>query len=351
MAEYSKKKIQETEDSGFGKYEENTGGGTPMGQGGKYAKGGRGVWKDEYDKKPKRDEGQPRTSDGKFTYNSVNGKGLKYESRGKTVNPLLTGGENGIMIDDVEKGFSKQSGAYWDKYKDSWYTKGGEIVTTDLKTRIAAETIWNLAKKKYDTVKGEFQGESHVFDETKKGRPGKEEAAAKQKVEATGEEQPVISQKTGGIKLKPGSVFVPSKPVGETPKPKAPAPQPAAPIAPTPVIPAQPTEPAPQPEATTAPAPTTPAEPVKFGSGKYTSEQAKAVRDQIKAEYAKAGEEYDPIFDNDEFLEQFIDSQGGASLFAEPTNENDANEEDTIEKEEDSEKIKKIKAMGFDGED
>lgn len=96
---YVKDKAKE---NGFGEYSEDTGGGTPMGKGQKLSAGGRGTWEDNYDKKPHRVSGQPRTEDGKFTYNAVNGKPLKAiskvggHSRGTTVSPLLTGGENGV---------------------------------------------------------------------------------------------------------------------------------------------------------------------------------------------------------------------------------------------------------------
>ena len=248
---FQKKKIEETQGSGFKKYQENVGGGNSPepGDPNKRAPGVNSEYRQENN-----DTMQPRTKDGKFTYKSVNGKSIdpKYgESRGKTVNPLLTGGENGVMIDDVERDFASQSGKYWSKYKDSWYQKGGEIVTTDLKTRVAAEAIWNVAKRNYNEVTGEFGGnikfqhqlgngsvkagsgfggaeEKKTFEETKKGRSGKEEQAAKQKAKATGEEQAVIEQSTGGIKLKPGTVI---------PKPAPVAPTPGASVGTTPVVP------------------------------------------------------------------------------------------------------------------
>ena len=235
---FQKKKIQDTENSGFGSYQEGVGGG-----GSPKAKDPNqrapGVNSDY--RKQNNDTMQPRTGDGKFTYKSVNGQSIdpKYgPSRGKTVNPLLTGGENGIKIEDVETDFANQSGAYWNKYKDKWYTKGGEMVTSgDFKTRVAAETIWNVAKRRYDTVKGEFEGESSVFNETKKGRPAADEKAAKQKAQATGEEQAVINQNTGAIKTKPGTPPM----VAPTPKPMPTpirrTPQPGATSGPTPIAP------------------------------------------------------------------------------------------------------------------
>lgn len=301
---FQKKKIQETQGSGFGKYQEAVGGG-----GSPEAKDPlqRAPGVNSSFRKQNNDTMQPRTNDGKFTYKSVNGEAIdpKYgPSRGKTVNPLLTGGENGIMIEDVEKDFSNKYGAYWNKYKDSWYKKGGEIVTTgDFKVRVAAETIWEVAKRRYDTVKGEFEGESSVFEETKKGRPGKEEMAAKQKAQATGEETPVIEQISGGIKLKPGTIEVkpetkPTKPTKPTMGSKAET---------TPVVPSEPTTEKEEEKVTNFASENEP-----VGSGKYTSAQMKSVRDYLKTEL---GGEYDPMFDDDEILEQFIDSQGGDIIF------------------------------------
>ena len=236
---FQKKKIQDTKDSGFGQYQEGVGGGSSP-EAKDPNQRAPGVNSDY--RKQNNDTMQPRTDDGKFTYKSVNGQSIdpKYgPSRGKTVNPLLTGGENGVKIEDVETQFANNSGAYWDKYKDKWYTKGGEVVTTgDFKTRVAADTVWNVAKRKYDTVKGEFEGESSVFEETKKGRSSKEESAAKQQAQASGEEQAVINQETGAIKTKPGTPPM----VAPTPTPKpTPRPQPtpgatpgSTPIAPGP---------------------------------------------------------------------------------------------------------------------
>lgn len=214
---FKKKKIQDTQGSGFGSYQEDVGGGGSPNPRDPNQKG-PGV-NSQY-RQNNNDTMQPRTGDGKFTYKSVNGQSIdpKYgPSRGKTVNPLLTGGQNGVMIDDVEGQFAGQSGVYWDKYKDKWYRKGGEIVTTDFKVRVAADAIWEVAKRRYDSVKGEFQRESDVFAETKKGRPGAEERRAKQVVANTWEEAPVISQSSGGIKMKPGVQVQPPVPQQPTP--------------------------------------------------------------------------------------------------------------------------------------
>ena len=77
---------------------------------------------------------------------------------------------------------------------------------SDWSTRVAADTIWNVAKRRYDSVKGEFVREGKVFSESKKGKLGSEELAAKQLAQATGQEQAVMDQGTGAIKVKPGTV-------------------------------------------------------------------------------------------------------------------------------------------------
>lgn len=260
MAKYQKKKIQDTENSGFGKYDENTGGGAspePWEPG----THGHGVNSDY--RQENNDTWQPRTSDGKFTYKSVNGKSIDPQygpSRGKTVNPLLTGGVNGIMIDDVEQQFYNKSGKYYDKYKDKWYQKGSEYILMSqgkhhkagFATRVAGDAIWNVAKQIYNEVTGDFGGdikfkhgigkdrdnpisykigsgyggkeESKTFQEGKRGAPAPEEKAAKQLAQATGQEQAVIDKSSGGIKLKPGVKLTPPQP--------RPAPQPA-PIGPS----------------------------------------------------------------------------------------------------------------------
>ena len=229
MAKYQKKKIQDTEGSGFGKYKEGVGGGGSP-ERGDPTKHGHGVNSDY--RQANNDTMQPRTNDGKFTYKSVNGQSIdsKYgPSRGKTVNPLLTGGENGIKISDVEQQFYNQSGAIWDKYKDKWYQKGSEYALMSqgskhkagFSTRVSGDAIWNVAKRRYDKVKGEFTGESSVFKEGKKGARTAEEQNAIQKAQQTGEEQAVIDQSSGAIKLKPGTPkTLPTPPAATTPKSK-----------------------------------------------------------------------------------------------------------------------------------
>ena len=344
---FQKKKIEETKGSGFGQYQEGVGGGgSPQARDpNKRAPGVNSDYRQENN-----DTNQPRTDDGKFTYKSVNGKSIdpKYgPSRGKTVNPLLTGGENGVKIDDVEQEFASQSGSYWNKYKDKWYQKGGEIVTTDLKTRVAADTIWNVAKRRYDSVKGEFEQESTVFSETKKGRAGKEEQAAKQKVQSTGEEQAVINTGTGGIKLKPGTV-VPQ------PLPKAPQPSPSAGTSggATPVIPSggqQPgQQPQPQPQSgvnATASASNT------AGSLIHSAAQLQQARDLL----TNAGVDLTGVTDEqlDAIVDDYIDfnattsgEEGGEGEGGDEENKVET-ETETETVEEDSEATKKIKNMGF----
>lgn len=249
MAE--KTKIQDTKDSGFGQYDTANGGGTP--QGGKFGgPNGRVGWKKRGE--PGHRESQPRTKDGKFTYNSVNGKPLAETSnpkRGETVNPLLTGGENGVKIKDVESQFSSKSGSYWDKYKDSWYRNASESTGTNTRgkigVKVAAEPIWEIARHSYDVKKGELGGESENW-KAKAGARSKEAQAAIQKQEATGKEQFVEEQadksiKTGKQPLKQSTITPvwrrKAAPAAQsaptpTPQPSAPTPQPSAPQGPAP---------------------------------------------------------------------------------------------------------------------
>lgn len=339
-----KKKIQDIEDSGFGKYDELNGGGTPVGGifGGE---NGRVGWAKRGS--PGHREAQPRTEDGKFTYSSVNGKSLSPESdptRGKTVNPLLTGGKNGVLIEDVEKEFGEKSGKIWDEYKDKWYQKGGEYVLSDLKTHVSAKAIWQVARGSYDSVKGEFQGESATFDKIKSGKKSAEEKAAKQKAEATGEEQAVMA-KEGGIKVAPGTIQAKTyvKPTIAKTAPEK-----------SPVIPTgESVSEEEKKEVSSESAGPTKIE-VKnianepFGkSGKYTVGQAEAVKEEIKKQL---GDEFDEEDWDDEAIESFIDSNGGEALFVKEEKAEEKKEETPEakpEEEEDSETIKKIKKMGF----
>jgi len=283
------KKIQETEGGNFGNYKESTGGGTPFEKGNSNTRTTRENGKKREAQNPTTN--QPRTNDGKFTYKSVNGKSIdpKYgPSRGKTVNPLLTGGENGIEISDVEKQFGGQSGSYWDKYKDKWYQKGGKVVTQGLSTKVSAETIWNMAKRRYDTVKGEFLGESESWS-TKTGKKSAAEQAAVEKAKATGEQQYAIDASTGAIETK-GGLKKAMKDFAE--KKKAPVveePKVAEPAAEAPVE--APKE--------------NPEDKKPWGSGKYNIGQKNKAISVIKE---MLGDEYDAeIWEDEGSLEEFIE--------------------------------------------
>lgn len=232
-------KIQDTEESGFGDYQESTGGGHPFKAGDSNTRTTRANGKL---REQENDTKQPRDKYGHFTYKSVNGKAIdpKYgPSRGKTVNPLLTGGDGTIKIDDVKGQFAAKSGAYWDKYKDKWYQKGSELVLTDMKTKVSGKDIWDVGKERYDTVKGEFTGESSVFS-SKSGKSSQEEKAAKSEVAKTGKQAYVYNPDKSIKKyVKKGEMPV------EAPKaPEMPAPQPAPAPAPAVETPKAP-EPAP----------------------------------------------------------------------------------------------------------
>lgn len=279
------RKIQDTEDSGFGKYAESTGGGHP------FEAGNSNTRTTQENGKLRKSENagktdQPRTADGKLTYKSVNGQSIdpKYgPSRGKTVNPLLTGGKNGVMIEDVEKDFKSQSGSYWDKYKDKWFTKGGKVVTEGLSTKISAQTIWELAKQKYDTVKGEFEGESENWS-TKGGKKSAAEKEAIEKVKETGEQQYAIDKASGAIETKGGMAKAIKEFVEEKKKP-APAKEEV------------------KVEEKVEEKPDTSKMP--WGkSGKFTVADSEVARNKIKAEM---GENYDEEFWTDEFLEEFME--------------------------------------------
>jgi len=284
------KKIQETEGSGFGEYKESTGGGHP------FEAGNSNTRTTQENGKLRQSENagktnQPRDLGGRFTYKSVNGQSIdpKYgPSRGKTVNPLLTGGDGTIKIEDVEKQFGSQSGSYWDKYKDKWHQAGGKVVTEGLQTKISAEEIWNLAKKKYDTVKGEFEGESENW-QTKTGAKSAAEKAAIEKVKATKQQQNPIDVSTGAIETKGGlkkkmQDFVKAK---TEPKVQEKAPEAEkAPEQPSPIVSEEDKQP--------------------WGSGKYNIGQKKKALERAKQEL---GDEYDPmLWEDDSFLEEFIDS-------------------------------------------
>ena len=281
------KKIQDYEDSGFGKYKESTGGGHP------FEAGNSNTRTTQENGKLRQSENagktnQPRDNQGHFTYKSVNGQSIdpKYgPSRGKTVNPLLTGGDGTIKIEDVEQQFGSQSGSYWDKYKDKWHTSGGKVVTQGLQTKISAQEIWNLAKKKYDTVKGEFEGESENW-QTKTGKKSTAEKAAIEKVQATGQQQNPIDVHTGAIETKGGlkakmQEFAKAKKEPEQPKVEEKVQEQGQSYV-------------------------SEEDKQSWGSGKYNMGQKKKALERAKQEL---GDEYDPmLWEDDAFLEEFIDS-------------------------------------------
>lgn len=343
MAKYQKKKIQDTDNSNFGNYQEGVGGGASP-EKGDPSKHGHGVNSDH--RRANNDTMQPRTDDGKFTYKSVNGQSInpKYgPSRGETVNPLLTGGENGVKIDDVEQQFAAKSGAIWNKYKDKWYVKGSEYVLMsqgkghkkEFATRVAGDAIWEVGKRRYDKIKGEFEGESKTFEEGKKGKMGKEEKAAKQLAETTGQEQAVL-ESSGGIKLKPGVTFTPST------KPQPSRPRPTTSNTGSGTQPAQPTQPS---------VPVSTASVSDISNADYTPKYSDDDIEAAKAALKEGGFTDDEIADfdalspkeKDDYIDKYFDTD---------TEESEETTETTVEskepeKEEDSETVKKIKDLGF----
>lgn len=203
--------IKETEDGGFGTYSEEKGGGSPKGGiwGGT---NGRVGWSKRENMgevlQGEHREDQPRTDDGKFTYNSVNGKETKYESRGKTVNPLLTGGKNGIKIDEARRQFAAKSGELYEKYKDKWYVKGSEKIVKEgrkFKTVVAQHDVFEIARVSFDIKKGAFTYEDEAWSEKGKvGARSKAEKAARAEARKSGAET-FVSDGAGGIARKPGT--------------------------------------------------------------------------------------------------------------------------------------------------
>lgn len=206
--------IKDTEGGNFGNYKENNGGGTPRG-GVWGGKNGRVGW-DEREKSGELPQNahrkeQPRTNDGKFTYNSVNGKETKYESRGETVNPLLTGGENGVYIEDVDKRgkthdgvksqFANKKGDLYDKYKDKWYQKDSKLITKEgrkYKVKLSANDIWEIARVSFDVKKGSFTYEDENFNKSKAGRRSRDDKTAMQNARKDNAEQ-FVKSNSGGI--------------------------------------------------------------------------------------------------------------------------------------------------------
>ena len=204
--------IKDTEGGNFGNYDESKGGGSPKG-GVWGGKSGRVGW-DERQKAGELKQGdhrqdQPRTNDGKFTYNSVNGKETKYESRGETVNPLLTGGENGIKIDEAKQQFASKQGSLYDKYKDKWYQRGSELISKNgrkYNVKLSQNDIWEIARISFNIKEGAFTMENQNFLQTKAGRRSQNEKEAIQNAKANKQETFVKSSApTGGIQQKAGS--------------------------------------------------------------------------------------------------------------------------------------------------
>lgn len=355
MAKFQKKKIQDTKNSNFGHYSEDTGGGIPFDKGNTNT---RTTQENGKLRKANNDTMQPRTDDGKFTYKSVNGQSInpKYgPSRGKTVNPLLTEGENGIYIDDVESQFANKKGKYWDKYKDKWYQGGGEYMLmsqgkhhkADFATRVAGDAIWNVAKRIYNKVTGEFGGiigegkESDVFKQGKKGARTAEEQAAYQKAQQTGEEQAVIDKSSGGIKLKPGTVLPVPQPA---PQPRTTGQSPIAPSVGGNQPGAQPTLSAGSNVSAIENADYTP---------KYSDEDLNDVKEFMKQQGFSDDDiaKFDLLSpkEKDDYIDKnFIEDEEEA--VAEPEAQEETVEEEKTEEpkeEEDSEAIKKIKNLGF----
>lgn len=202
--------IKDTEGGNFGNYKEYNGGGTPRG-GVWGGKDGRVGW-DEREKSGElpqnaHRQSQPRDKFGHYTYNSVNGKETKYESRGKTVNPLLTGGDGTIKIEDAKKEFSDKQGSLYDKYKDKWYQKGSEMITKEGKkytVKLSANDIWEIARVSFNIQTGAFNYEPENFDKSKAGRHSKEEKVGIQEAKQNKGEA-FVKNVQGGIQQKAGS--------------------------------------------------------------------------------------------------------------------------------------------------
>lgn len=202
--------IKDTEGGNFGNYKESNGGGSPKG-GVWGGKSGRVGW-DERQKAGELKQGdhrqsQPRDRFGHYTYNSVNGKETKYESRGKTVNPLLTGGDGTIHIDDVKKEFAAKKGSLYDKYKDKWYQRGSELITKNgrkYSVKLSQNDIWEIARVSFNLQEGGFTTEAQNFASSKSGRHSKEEKEAIQEAKKNKGET-FVKDKTGALQQKAGS--------------------------------------------------------------------------------------------------------------------------------------------------
>ena len=237
----------------------------------------------------------------------------------------------------------------WIKYKDKWYQKGSEYMLmsqgkhhkADFATRVAGDAIWEVAKRRYDKVKGEFSRESKVFAQGKKGARGADEEAAYQLAKQTGEEQAVMDKGVGAIKLKPG--FVPAKP---QPKPQ---PQPR-PVNPSPVAPGigGNQQPGVQPTVNVA----TNVNDIANAdyTPKYSDEDISAARDALQ----EAGFSDDDLaaFDalspkeKDEYIDKNFGEEEEEEVEETETVE-EPEQEEKPEEEEESEATKKIKNLGF----
>lgn len=137
----------------IGSYKEAPGGGTPLGKG---EKAPSKEWVDSHRQM------QPRDEDGQFTYNSVNGKGLKYgPSRGTTVPPFL----KGIKLTFCEPGTKLKI-----EGEDGIQVR---IMTIDM---TVAEIV-NACKEYIESEEG-FAGMGKGSSIVKKGRKSEEEKKA-----------------------------------------------------------------------------------------------------------------------------------------------------------------------------
>ena len=185
----TKKYVKEVqkEKGKFGHYKTGTGGGEPIPAGKK--------WSTE-----KRDPDQPRTSDGKFSYNSINGKPLKEiskvhgHSRGTTIPPTLTGGVNGVHYysdsshEHIVKGGQDALEKYTSLTFENAYRKGDKLIGFDGKVAIASKDFIESASE-YVANKGKEEkltGALAELAEAKKGGKKEEIDAAVEKVLSTG---------------------------------------------------------------------------------------------------------------------------------------------------------------------
>lgn len=179
----TKKDPRKDNESGFGEYKEAPGGGTPVGKGTKHPEGaGRGGYNNA-GRPGHRESDQPRTEDGKFTYNAVNGKELKEiskvdgHSRGTTIPPTLTGGENGHQYyadkdhKEILEGAESGAPGY------TLFEKNAELVGKDWKIKLASRDFVESMQEYVVNEKGKEWAEKHgmdakYFDGLKSGKFG-----------------------------------------------------------------------------------------------------------------------------------------------------------------------------------